>query len=69
MTYPHMQTILSAIANLQANPLPSSRAVAEDASTAHQLKQLCPTAARLCKGPVPERTVLEGRVGLRSILD
>jgi len=33
-----MQTILSAIANLQANPLPSSRAVAEDASTAHQLK-------------------------------
>ena len=28
MTYPHMQMILSAIADLQVNPLPSSRAVA-----------------------------------------
>jgi DNA-binding SARP family transcriptional activator len=32
MTYPHMQMILSAIANLQVNPLPSSRAVAEGAT-------------------------------------
>jgi hypothetical protein len=29
-----MQMILSAIVNLQGNPLPSSRAVAEDANTA-----------------------------------
>jgi hypothetical protein len=31
-----MQMILSAIANLQANPLPSSRAVAEDANMAQR---------------------------------
>jgi hypothetical protein len=36
MTYPHMQMILSAIANLQANPLPSSCAATEDANTAQQ---------------------------------
>ena len=34
MTNPHMQTILSATADLQINPLPSSRSVAESASTA-----------------------------------
>src|SRR5689334_2766520 len=34
MTYPHMQMILSAIANLQVNPLPSSRVIAGDANTA-----------------------------------
>jgi hypothetical protein len=32
-----MQMILSAIANLQVNPLPSSRAVAEDARKARDL--------------------------------
>ena len=40
MTYPHMQMILSAIANLQANPLPSSRAVAPDANTHSDLPDL-----------------------------
>src|SRR6266487_4450700 len=34
MTYPHMQMILSAIANLQVNSLRSSRAVVEGARTA-----------------------------------
>jgi hypothetical protein len=34
MTYPHMQTIRSAIANLRVHPLPSSCQVVEGASTA-----------------------------------
>src|SRR6266511_1365997 len=34
MTYPHMQMILSAIANLRVNPPRSSRAIVEGASTA-----------------------------------
>jgi hypothetical protein len=33
-----MQMILSAIANLQVNSLPSSRAVAEDANTANLVR-------------------------------
>jgi hypothetical protein len=40
-----MQTILSAIANLQVNPLPSSRAVAEDANTAQSELGLVLTAS------------------------
>jgi hypothetical protein len=35
-----MQMILSAIANLQVNQLPSSRAVAEDANTAQRSRWL-----------------------------
>src|SRR5512146_2414044 len=66
MTYPHMQVILSAIANLQVSPLQSSRAVTKD-----QTRSAVVTAGSLRRerrgvgGRVAEEVSVEGgRVGV-----